>query len=170
MSDSTEFVKWDKRYLVNIPFIDQQHQELVRLTNELYQGCLIGEDLVRNYYFMKAIKGVVDYVAKHFSMEEKMLENINYPGLATHKNQHEEFVRKILEDVKSFQNGKKFVPNVFVRYLKDWILSHIAVEDKRYAEYIFNLKKQGQLKAALSSAGTREVRETEVSAEPQTVD
>ncbi|MDR2619477.1 MAG: bacteriohemerythrin [Treponema sp.] len=151
MSDSTDFVEWDERYSMNIPFIDEQHKELVRLTNELYQGCLMGDDVARAY-FMKAIKSVVDYVGKHFSTEEKMLENIHYPGLPAHKTQHEEFVRKILEDVKSFQNGKQFVPNVFVRYLKDWILSHIAVEDKRYAEYIFDLKKQGRLKAAVSSS------------------
>jgi hemerythrin len=149
MSDSP-FIEWEERYSINIPFIDEQHKGLVHLTNVLYEGCLIGDDVAR-FYFMKAIRGVVDYVAKHFSAEEKMLENIHYPGLATHKNQHEEFVKKILEDVKSFQDGRKFVPNVFVRYLKDWILSHIAVEDKLYADYIFNLKRQGLLKAALSS-------------------
>jgi hemerythrin len=150
MSDSAEFIVWDERYSTRIPFIDEQHKELVHLTNELYQGCLMGDDVARDY-FMKTIKGLVDYVGKHFSTEEKMLENIHYPGLAAHKNQHEEFVKKILEDVKSFQDGRKFVPNEFVRYLKDWILSHIAVEDKLYADYIFNLKKQGRLKAAASS-------------------
>jgi hemerythrin len=150
MSDSTDFIEWDERYVINIPLIDEQHKELVRLTNELYQGCLMGDDVARSY-FMKTIKSVVDYVGKHFSAEEKMLENINYPYLGAHKNQHEEFVKKVLEDVKNFQDGKKFVPNVFVRYLRDWILSHIAMEDKRYAEYIFNLKKQGTLKAAMSS-------------------
>jgi hemerythrin len=150
MSDLSDFVKWEERYLINIPFIDEQHKELVHLTNELYQGCLMGDDVARDY-FMKTIKGVVDYVGKHFYAEEKMLENVSYPGLGTHKNQHENFVKKILEEVKSFQDGRKFVPNVFVRYLRDWILSHIAVEDKLYAEYIFNLKKQGLLKVALAS-------------------
>jgi hemerythrin len=51
-----------------------------------------------------------------------------------------------LRDVKDFEEGKKFVPNVFVRYLKDWILAHIAVEDRKYAEYILALKKQGGLR------------------------
>jgi hemerythrin len=149
MSDATDFIEWGERYLTNIPLIDEQHRELIRLTNELYQSCLLGDDAARAY-FLKTIKSVVDYVAKHFSAEEKMLENVNYPGLRTHKKQHEEFVKKVLEDVKSFQDGKKFVPNVFVRYLKDWVLSHIAVEDKRYAEYIFNLKKQGLLQSAMT--------------------
>jgi hemerythrin len=51
-------------------------------------------------------------------------------------------VIKVLQDVRDFENGKKFVPNLFVRYLKDWILAHIAVEDKKYAEHILALKRQ----------------------------
>jgi hemerythrin len=150
VENTDDFIKWEDRYLINIPLIDDQHKELVRLTNELYRGCLMGDDAARSY-FMLTVRGLVDYVTHHFSTEEKMLENVKYPGFETHKSQHEEFTRKILEDVKNFQNGKKFVPNVFVRYLKDWILSHIAMEDKRYAEYILNLKKQGRLKALISS-------------------
>jgi hemerythrin len=54
----------------------------------------------------------------------------------------------MVEDVQSFQEGRKFVPNNFVRFLKDWILSHIAIEDTQYARYILNLKKQGRLLGA----------------------
>jgi hemerythrin len=144
MSNPNILVEWDDRYSVGIPFIDDQHKELIHLTNELFQGCLKGDETARSY-FRKTIKGVVDYVGKHFSAEEKMLENVNYPELAEHKKQHEEFVKKVLEDVKSFQDGRKFDPNVLVRYLKDWILSHIAMSDRSYAEYIVSLKKQGLL-------------------------
>jgi hemerythrin len=94
---------------------------------------------------MGTIRGTVDYVKYHFSAEEKLLEKIRYPELAHHKKEHESFVKKILDDVQRFQEGKKFVPNVFVRYLKDWILTHIAVEDIKYADYIMALKKKGRL-------------------------
>jgi hemerythrin len=49
---------------------------------------------------------------------------------------------ELLNEVKSFKEGKKFVPNNFVRYLKDWILSHIAIMDISYAKYILSLKKR----------------------------
>jgi hemerythrin len=141
-------VEWDDRYLVGIPLIDDQHKELVNMTNTLYEGCLAGDEAARAY-FMNAIHGTVDYVKYHFAAEEKILEHVKFPELAEHKREHESFVKQVFEEVKSFETGKKFVPNVFVRYLKDWILTHIAMKDKKYAAYIHNLKKQGILKAQI---------------------
>jgi hemerythrin len=136
-------VEWDDRYSMNIQFIDDQHKELINLTNKLYKGCLGGDETARSY-FMETVRGTVEYVKYHFSAEEKMMESIQFPGLPQHKKAHESFVKKILEDVDKFQGGKKFVPNEFVRYLKDWILTHIAIEDKKYSDYIVERKKKGQ--------------------------
>jgi hemerythrin len=144
MSDNV-IVEWDDRYLIGIPFLDDQHKELIRLTNTLYESCLQGDEAARAS-FKEAIRATVKYVKLHFSAEEQILENIHYPELAAHKKQHEEFVRQVLEEVKNFEEGKKFVPNVFVRFLRDWTLTHIAVSDKQYAEYIMDLKKKGALK------------------------
>jgi hemerythrin len=130
-------VEWNQKYSVGIELIDTQHKKLIDLTNALYQGCLTGEEAARRY-FLQTIQGTVDYVKYHFAAEEKLMEHFKYPEIANHKSQHSSFVMKILEDVNSFQTGKKFVPNTFVRYLKDWILSHIAVMDQNYAEYILN--------------------------------
>jgi hemerythrin len=140
-----KFVDWDDRYSVGIPLIDDQHKHLIALTNELYACCIGGTEEVQAC-FRDAIRGAVDYVKYHFTAEEKMLENVQYPGIAAHKKEHESFVIKILADARDFEEGKKFVPNIFVRYLRDWILAHIAVEDKKYAEYIMELKRQNALK------------------------
>ncbi|MDR2053416.1 MAG: bacteriohemerythrin [Treponema sp.] len=137
-------VEWDNRYSVGIALIDDQHKELIRLTNDLYQGCLAGNEEAEDFFF-KTVRQVLDYTKFHFSAEEKLMENVRYPNYAEHRKQHEDFVMQMLNDVKSFQEGKKFVPNNFVRYLKDWILSHIAIMDTLYAKYIHELKKQGTL-------------------------
>jgi hemerythrin len=151
MDEDKILVEWDDRYAIGIPLIDDQHKELVNLTNNLYAGCLAGDEAARGY-FMETIHSVVDYVKYHFSAEERILENVRYPGLVEHKRAHEGFVKQLFDDVKSFEGGKKFVPNVFVRFLRDWILTHIAVEDKKYAEYIMSLKKKGVLGAHKTGA------------------
>jgi hemerythrin len=145
MDNDNILVEWDDRYSMGIPVIDDQHKKLIDLTNKLYAGCLAGDEKAQAY-FMETVHGTVDYVKYHFSAEEKILEKVKYPALAEHKKSHEGFVKQVFNDVKSFEGGKKFVPNEFVRYLKDWILTHIAVEDKQYSKYIMDLKKRGILK------------------------
>jgi hemerythrin len=137
-------VEWDDQYLIGIPRIDEQHKKLIDMTNELYLGCLKGDDAAK-VYFLKTIHEAVDYVRFHFSTEEKILGRINYPDFTAHKKEHEDFAREIIQQVQAFQQGKKFVPNVFVRFLRDWVLAHIAVSDKRYAKYLADMKKQGLL-------------------------
>jgi hemerythrin len=148
--DAVLLVEWDEKYAVGIPLIDDQHKELIRLTNELYQGCLGGDETAREF-FMITVRGLLDYIKYHFSAEETLLENAKYPLLEEHKKQHEGFVLQLVNDVKSYHDGRKFVPNAFVRYLRDWILSHIAMMDTQYAKYILDLKKRGQLTNVLLS-------------------
>jgi hemerythrin len=138
------FIVWDERYIIGIPVVDEQHKALLDLTNELYEACRKGDEAAREQ-FKDTIRRTVDYVKFHFSNEEKILERVKYPKASEQKQQHECFVRKILEEVHNFQTGKTFVPNQFVRFLRDWILEHIAVSDREYADYIHRLKKEGAL-------------------------
>ncbi|MDR0909312.1 MAG: bacteriohemerythrin [Spirochaetaceae bacterium] len=134
------FVQWEDRYSVGIPAIDEQHKKLIDLTNDLYDSCIAGTDTAKRD-FGKALHAAVDYVRVHFSFEEAMLKKANYPYLEWHKKQHGEFVQQILQDAKDFDDGQKFVPNKFVRFLRDWILSHIAMVDKSYSNFILKGNK-----------------------------
>ncbi|MDR0569553.1 MAG: bacteriohemerythrin [Spirochaetaceae bacterium] len=138
------FVKWDERYAVGIALIDEQHKQLIDLTDSLYAACRQGGTFVRNH-FGEVLRATVDYVAFHFSTEEKIMERIRYPDFLAHKREHENFVKKILEDRKNFEEGKNFVPYGFTHFLKEWILSHIAVSDKLFVAYIQRRKKSGVL-------------------------
>ncbi|MDR3123474.1 MAG: bacteriohemerythrin [Treponema sp.] len=152
MKDSN-LVQWTDRYRTGIPLIDDQHKKLIDVTNKLYVKCLAGNEAARTS-FLQTIHKVVDYVRFHFTSEEKIMERISYPGLAVHKREHQEFVKEILQQIQSFQEGEKFVPNAFVRYLGDWVLTHIAVSDKGYALYLAEMKKRGVLPELLMKASS----------------
>jgi hemerythrin len=155
-------VAWNNSYSVGIPLIDDQHKELINLTNKLFNSCIQGNESSK-VIFMRTIRGAVDYVGYHFSTEEKVMERINYPGIATHKKEHADFVKEVLHEVEEFKNGKKFTPISFVHYLKDWVLSHIAVSDKQMGNYILKLKKNGGLDKI--KLRVKEVTHTEEDAE-----
>ena len=129
-----EIVSWGKKFRTGIKFIDEQHRELVTLTNNLYRACLAGDgrlDLV----FKECMSAMVDYVGYHFNAESEFLEKINYPEHKEHKSQHDTLIKEILTAVSEYNSGKKYTPNVFVRTLRDWVFSHIAYQDKAFALY-----------------------------------
>jgi hemerythrin len=144
--ESNEIVRWHRSYSIGIPLIDAQHMELINLTNRLHESCMKGREASQSG-FLKTVRGAVDYTGYHFSTEEKIMERIAYPGYQVHKKQHTDFVREVLREVDDFASGKKFTPNAFVYFLKDWVLTHIAVTDKKLGEYLINLKKQGGLRS-----------------------
>jgi len=144
MNDNPDMVVWDEKYATGIPLVDSQHKELFSLTNELFRACLYGDEVLKGV-FKETMGRMVDYVRFHFGAEQEILQRINYPGYQEHKKQHDTLVRDILEAVKEYNEGKKLVPNQFVRTLRDWILSHIAVTDKLYVAYIAEQKKKGLL-------------------------
>jgi hemerythrin len=142
--DDFDVVVWEEKYITGITLIDHQHKELFSLTNELFRAC-VGRDETLKSAFAEAMSRMVEYVHIHFSAEQELMQRIKYPQYHEHKKQHDALIRDILDAVNEYNYGKKFVPNQFVRTLRDWILSHIALTDKFYATYIADQKKLGLL-------------------------
>ena len=136
-----QIIIWQASYDTGIALIDAQHRELADLINELYRACRLGDEV--GAAFKEAMSRMVAYVKFHFKAEQEMLHRVNYPGYHEHIREHERLIKDILESAKDFSVGKRFVPYNFVRLLRDWVLSHIAVMDKDYALYIADLKKKG---------------------------
>jgi hemerythrin len=145
MTADIEVISWDEKYAIGIALIDNQHKELFSLTNELFNACRGGDTALRDK-FKETMGRMVEYVRFHFGAEQELLQRVNYPEYQEHKKQHDALIRDILEAVKGYNEGRKFVPNQFVRTLRDWILSHIALSDRQYASYIAAQKKKGLLK------------------------
>ena len=139
-----DIVVWGEKYAIGIHLIDTQHKELFSLTNELFHACLDSDESLEGV-FKETMERMVDYVRFHFGAEQELLQRIKYPDYPEHKRQHDVLVRDILETVKEYKEGKKFVPNQFVRTLRDWILGHIAYTDKLYAAYVVAQKQKGLL-------------------------
>jgi len=133
------FVIWEDKYSVSIKMIDDQHKRLIEFTNKLFDACQHGTEAA-DEEFRTTIKDAVNYVRVHFADEEALLGKYQYPGLAMHKQQHRNFVMKVIEQVTLYEQKQKFVPNNFVRFLRDWLLEHIAITDHEYKDF---LKEKG---------------------------
>jgi hemerythrin len=134
-----EYVVWSKSYETGIPMIDSQHKKLLSLTNQLYDACLAGRDTATEF-FLVAVHEFVDYTKKHFSAEEELMAQSGYSRLAEHKAKHDEFTKKLLTETQDMKAGKPMVPLSFLHYLRDWILSHIAIDDMDFVYHSKVLK------------------------------
>jgi len=139
-------VTWQDSYSVGIKLIDEQHMKLIKLTNKLFDSCMSGHERSKSEsIFLDVIQEVIDYVGYHFGTEEKIMEKINYPAYKMHKQEHMNFIKEVLIKVEEFRFGKINTALSFVYYLRDWVLHHIAVNDKKLGNYLLEMKRKGEL-------------------------
>ncbi|MCL2759968.1 MAG: bacteriohemerythrin [Treponema sp.] len=134
MTVSGDLITWSEKFSCGIKLIDDQHKELVELVNEMFNH-VTGNDLQEKNYFNRVINDAVAYVKTHFATEEKLMLATKFDGYAEHKKEHDTFVLAVVENIKDYEAGKRLTLSTFTRFLKDWVLSHIALMDKKYFEY-----------------------------------
>ncbi len=142
--NSSDFIKWEKKFEIGIPVIDEQHKKLVEICNNLYLELMKNKQsgiLEINSPIKKALSDTVEYVKVHFSTEEKLMQAVNYTDFAAHKKKHELFIKKIIDTSSSLSTESFSHSFQFVRFMYEWILEHVAHEDRLYVAAVRNAKK-----------------------------
>jgi len=152
---SKEHVTWSNSYSMGIKIIDDQHKGLLDFVNDLFNHAT-GDETEERAYFKEVIQQAVQYIKEHFQTEEKVMISTKYPDYAEHKKAHDEFTLTVIKSVKDFESGKRLVLEKFAYFLKDWVLSHIAVMDRQYSLYfrkIATYKADGKLSITNADIG-----------------
>ena len=139
------FIKWNPLYDTKHKIIDEQHRELVNIINDLYLST-IDHKVNKNEAFIKAAKRCIEYADYHFKTEEKIMDIINYSDSKNHKVMHKSFYDEVVNQIKSYQEGQPFIANKLLKYLKDWLLEHIAFRDKIFVEELMRILKNKENK------------------------
>jgi len=133
MSAATSTFQWTQTYSVNISALDRQHQRLFETVNELSEALQNGQG---NSVVDPVLNKLVDYALTHFQSEEVLMEEYRFPGLASHRAEHEAFRNKIsafLEDHKASKSG---VPVSLMLFLQNWLKQHVLKTDKQYSRFL----------------------------------
>jgi len=130
---STQFVEWKDDYSVGIDSIDLQHKKLLNLINQLQTAVdySTGEQFER-----EALDELVDYTKTHFSYEEGLLKDNEYPDYEPHKEQHEKMFKKVGEVLSEYEKDHDTAMSNAAEYLKHWLINHINGTDKEYSSYL----------------------------------
>ena len=125
---------WSPKYSVNIRAIDAQHQQLFGMLNELYDAIQTGTG-------RKVVGPVLDklleYAAYHFDTEETLLREHGYPEDAAHRAEHAALTYRTRELRRKAADGAAIgVTSETLRFLADWLNSHIVGTDMKYVEFL----------------------------------
>ncbi len=128
-----KYLVWKDDYCVGIDSIDQQHKRLVNLINHLQTAIdySTGKEFERD-----ALNELVDYTKTHFTYEEGLMRDNDYPDFEAHKAQHEKMFKKVGEVLAEYENDQDTAMSNAVVYLKDWLINHINGTDKQYSSYL----------------------------------
>jgi len=131
------FLTWQPIYSVNIKEIDEQHQKIFSIINNLFE--------IKNNQSQASIDLIVkelkDYGSYHLETEEKYFKLFNYPDTKFHIAQHNGYRNKVLdfESKINESNDDILIINELTEFLKNWWLYHIQNTDQQYSAF-FNSK------------------------------
>jgi hemerythrin len=130
MSNDEVYFKWTPEYSVNIKTIDNQHQELVNMLNRLFVAVAQREG---NNVIGGILEALRSYTKTHFSLEERLMEQAQYPDLEAHKREHQKLIAQLDELCRKHLTEDKPIYFEVLRFLKTWLKEHISSEDTKYS-------------------------------------
>ncbi len=121
-------------YLTGIAEIDNEHRKLFEIANEAYE--LQNDTFIPDKYdYIKEIfNKLKEYTIMHFEHEEAYMESINYKKMFIQKVEHDAFRKRLDEiDIDSFDEEQDELITELLKFLTDWLVSHILENDKQIA-------------------------------------
>lgn len=127
------FIEWEHTVKVDVHEIDEQHEKLIGLLNDLHQAMKSnqGEDALNS-----ALPALIEYTRLHFAAEERLMTEAEYPDYERHKFEHDRLLAQLVNMERRVQSGE-FVLTVSVMLdLHDWATGHIAGSDRPLGAFL----------------------------------
>lgn len=128
-------IQWSENIAVGIAQIDQQHRELINRINNLFDALLLGRAKDAIYQTMAFLE---EYIHEHFTTEERYMRENSYPEYQQHVAQHEHFRAQVQQMKQQLldEGASSALVMDLNRQIVHWLTNHIAVTDKRMAQFI----------------------------------
>ena len=122
-----ELMNWHESFSVGVQIIDDQHQHLLTLINELIRAVNTHQE---DEVLDKILHAALAYTEEHFKTEEELLKI--HPQFMEHCASHRRFTNNVSRLVVDFANNKADVAVKLVNELTNWLYNHILKSDIDY--------------------------------------
>jgi hemerythrin len=127
------YVPWEGYdYSIGISSIDEQHEELRHSIDEIYKSMSFGKSLL-----LPILDSYINQIIQHFSTEERLMKQYDYPEFALHKKEHSNFLFQVSDLEERFKENKVKI-SAIIKYLAEWLLNHIVQHDMPMGEYMID--------------------------------
>jgi hemerythrin len=127
------FVDWTDTLSVGVAQIDQQHQRLVALINQLHDAMREGKGRA---VVAPVVSELVAYAKSHFAREEQLMRVHRYPGLSDHQAIHAKFTAEATALQGKVESQESVLTIDVMSFLRTWLVDHIMKTDQQYAPFV----------------------------------
>lgn len=131
--------EWKPEYSVGDEALDNQHKELIRIMNDVYELLHDPEDAQSEGRIEFIFGSLADYIVTHFAYEEQRMVDARYPyeNLVAHRAEHHELIKKVRRFHANVMEGnfeglKELMPYLY----GEWLVHHICEQDMAYKPYL----------------------------------
>ena len=124
---------WDDCCKTGIAEIDQDHEGLVNLINDLYEAMQDGSGGALLLPIFSALK---HYTETHFAKEERYMLKCNAPDQEKHIQEHKMMVAKLADLERRHRSGEAAISLQALTFLRDWMKNHICIVDQAMASQL----------------------------------
>jgi methyl-accepting chemotaxis protein len=129
----SDLMRWDSSLQLGISQIDDQHEQLVIMINDLHRAMKLRQTMAVTGGILDRL---VSYTVMHFGVEEKLFQKHGYPDADQHKKVHETLIAKVIDFKTKVDEGDGTISMELMDFLKDWLVSHIKGTDKKYVPFL----------------------------------
>lgn len=133
MEQVSDSLDWDARLDVGIAEIDEEHQAFIAQVHELNRA-------VENRFKLSAVRKKMQLILEdwklHYSREETLFRQMNYPEADAHAKKHEQVnqqLHAIMAEVEHATFGYEWITASLK--IRDTLLAHLMQDDMQYRDY-----------------------------------
>lgn len=124
-------INWSPALAVGVKTIDDQHQKLIELVNQLNDAMLAGKG---KEVLTPVLNELVRYTVYHFGTEEKLMAKAKYEMTDSHKGEHKQFISDVGAFKAKFDSGNAMISSEIMNFLRNWLSKHIMQTDKKLGQ------------------------------------
>lgn len=126
-------LRWNPALATQIAVIDRDHQNLIQIVNDLYEGVQLG---CSRRIIGRILSRLIDHADEHFRREEQVMRHFSFLKLESHIRQHLDLLDRLGRVVFEFEMANDAVTLHTIDLLRDWVEVHLARDDAEFSYFL----------------------------------